>query len=997
MSYGASESNRMRYISPEQTGRIEKKVDYRSDLYSLGATFYHMLAGFPPFTVHADEDQNYYSPGSLRAMQTGTVPEPSRAVGNVSAGAEDFPDPSVAALDEQAKQVIAHFIRIPEALSSLFPWTDEGSTSDDLDESEYEAEKDFQMYNNDGIPPPLSELIEKLLEKSPRDRYQSCQGLLYDLKYLQSLLIPSMWKNFIDCESSESSDSTSSKADDNESPLYMTLNQEEEKQEERPIDAEEEDAEAIEETSTEEEEARRANAPRKRKHSYSKTKSMNRELLRQVTIGRRDACGILQIPDKVYNRQKEMIKIAEAVGHIMNYLKMPKKDKFRLVRTVSNPSTSFSSSSSSSLPSKNYTSPAIPDAFAVSSCTAYKEVVIVTGVSGVGKTYLVKSALKKFVSPTFDPPSSSEESAIESDVSDELSPFGSDDEDEQSKPIVFGNVDMNAIGDMDETSEEEEEEEEEESKVTRVKKEEGGEEKAAEAMHEKLLEEEEEEDVLLKSGLEWIKGRASVPNLGNVYNTPLQSPLPVRLLTSKCNQYSSPNKTPFGDITSAFRSWVRSLLKLPASTVSRWQEHFAKRLGSNTTLLMNFIPELQLLLGPAKGIVVELSTTEQQIKFESEYRLFLSAMGEGGVPILLFVDDAQWMDRGSFDFLGNVLLHCDVPILIIMSYRTPSPPVVVIGESSSNDTEKFKKEEQASNEERNRNPVKTESGLKTAPGRLNQSININELPMLNHPKKEEVIDIVEFIAEFESNLVNSSIIELVPPSVEGLTEMVVDTLKAKKEKCKKLAAVLKKKTNGNMFYIQEFLKCIVHQRLLVFDYENGAWTWDLEGIDSARFMHNMVHLVVERFTKQPVHCQSLLQLASCIGSTFTISQLAKVTDSDPKVIESVLWQAVHDDILIKTDESEGQYSFSHDQVQQALTDTISSRHFVKLNLMIGRKLLSAEHIEIDPASFGAEVSFERSNDPTSSSSYTSISTTRAIPLTIPKIVDGVEFTEVLES
>ena len=31
------------YLSPEQTGRINRHIDYRTDLYSLGVTFYEML------------------------------------------------------------------------------------------------------------------------------------------------------------------------------------------------------------------------------------------------------------------------------------------------------------------------------------------------------------------------------------------------------------------------------------------------------------------------------------------------------------------------------------------------------------------------------------------------------------------------------------------------------------------------------------------------------------------------------------------------------------------------------------------------------------------------------------------------------------------------------------------------------------------------------------------------------------------------------------------
>ena len=37
------------YISPEQTGRINRSIDYRSDLYSLGITFYELLSGKLPF------------------------------------------------------------------------------------------------------------------------------------------------------------------------------------------------------------------------------------------------------------------------------------------------------------------------------------------------------------------------------------------------------------------------------------------------------------------------------------------------------------------------------------------------------------------------------------------------------------------------------------------------------------------------------------------------------------------------------------------------------------------------------------------------------------------------------------------------------------------------------------------------------------------------------------------------------------------------------------
>jgi serine phosphatase RsbU (regulator of sigma subunit)/tRNA A-37 threonylcarbamoyl transferase component Bud32/tetratricopeptide (TPR) repeat protein len=37
------------FMAPEQTGRTHRLLDYRADLYALGATFYYLLSGHPPF------------------------------------------------------------------------------------------------------------------------------------------------------------------------------------------------------------------------------------------------------------------------------------------------------------------------------------------------------------------------------------------------------------------------------------------------------------------------------------------------------------------------------------------------------------------------------------------------------------------------------------------------------------------------------------------------------------------------------------------------------------------------------------------------------------------------------------------------------------------------------------------------------------------------------------------------------------------------------------
>jgi diguanylate cyclase (GGDEF)-like protein len=62
------------YMSPEQTGRINRSVDYRTDMYSLGILFYEMLTGMLPFQsrdpmelIHAHIAKVAIPPSSLNA------------------------------------------------------------------------------------------------------------------------------------------------------------------------------------------------------------------------------------------------------------------------------------------------------------------------------------------------------------------------------------------------------------------------------------------------------------------------------------------------------------------------------------------------------------------------------------------------------------------------------------------------------------------------------------------------------------------------------------------------------------------------------------------------------------------------------------------------------------------------------------------------------------------------------------------------------------------
>lgn len=97
----------LRYLAPEQTGRINTALDYRADFYSLGVTFYEMVTGHCPFEA-----------------------------------------------ETPTEMVFSHIAKTPPDILALRP----------------------------DMPPMLAEIINKLLSKMAKDRYSSCEGLLYDLK-----------------------------------------------------------------------------------------------------------------------------------------------------------------------------------------------------------------------------------------------------------------------------------------------------------------------------------------------------------------------------------------------------------------------------------------------------------------------------------------------------------------------------------------------------------------------------------------------------------------------------------------------------------------------------------------------------------------------------------------------------------------------------------------------------------------------------------------------
>lgn len=122
------------YISPEQTGRMNRSIDYRTDFYSLGVTFYEILCGELPFSTS--------EPMELVHCHIAKQPVPPCEV-------------VTKASNSQAEFTIGNL--------------------------------KFKTKNRE-IPQAVSDIVMKLLAKTAEERYQSAYGLKADLEQCLSQL-----------------------------------------------------------------------------------------------------------------------------------------------------------------------------------------------------------------------------------------------------------------------------------------------------------------------------------------------------------------------------------------------------------------------------------------------------------------------------------------------------------------------------------------------------------------------------------------------------------------------------------------------------------------------------------------------------------------------------------------------------------------------------------------------------------------------------------------
>ena len=78
--------------------------------------------------------------------------------------------------------------------------------------------------------------------------------------------------------------------------------------------------------------------------------------------------------------------------------------------------------------------------------------------------------------------------------------------------------------------------------------------------------------------------------------------------------------------------------------------------------------------------------------------------------------------------------------------------------------------------------------------------------------------------------------------------------------------------------------------MLNFDLQQQRWRWDITVIDAKGIADNVVDLMLGKMALLPVETQSMIQLAACVGSRFSLEVLAKVAEQPLATVTRCLCQ-----------------------------------------------------------------------------------------------------------
>ncbi|MCP4752891.1 MAG: serine/threonine-protein kinase PknK, partial [Proteobacteria bacterium] len=360
---------------------------------------------------------------------------------------------------------------------------------------------------------------------------------------------------------------------------------------------------------------------------------------------------------------------------------------------------------------------------------------------------------------------------------------------------------------------------------------------------------------------------------------------------------------PYASLIQAFQGLVRQLLTENERNLATWKTKLLKAVGPNGQIVVDVIPDMELILGKQPAIP-ELPATESQNRFNLVFQNFMRVFASEGRPLILFLDDLQWADAASLKLIE--LLMADLKrrhILMVGAYR--------------------------------------EADIDTL-----------------HPWPVVLENLRKAGADVDT-------IALQPLVKIQVNRLVSETLACDPSVSESLSNLCFEKTRGHPFFLIQFLTALYEDRLIDFDTTRGIWHWDVKRIQEKETTDNVVELMVGKLQKLPETTRNLLSLAACIGAQFELPTLATVNGKSWEETADELWESLQEGLVVPTNDAyklvgtgkleptNGEsvtpsevptYRFQHNRIQQVAYSFLSNDRQQYVHLTIGRLLLN----RIDP-------------------------------------------------
>jgi predicted ATPase len=345
-------------------------------------------------------------------------------------------------------------------------------------------------------------------------------------------------------------------------------------------------------------------------------------------------------------------------------------------------------------------------------------------------------------------------------------------------------------------------------------------------------------------------------------------------------------------------------------------------------LLLSFIPELKYFWEAAQERNCHWELPQEEVdartqeaheakqRFIYAFRRFISVISSHFSPLVLVLDDLQWADMASLELL-EALIHDRL-----------NPNLMIVGCYRSNEvsnTHCFSK--------------------------LMRDLNSHSDNIINNHKRSKSSRSDSVFAITELQIGN-----LTEPDVHHILMNLFDNQK-EPDATLPLAKICHRKTQGNAFFVHSFLSMLEKENMISFNLGTLSWTWDLNEIEkNSAATENVVQLMREKINKLPPQTCQLLQVVSCLGSTFhertvhlvlkdcfvadTVDREEKETErkteTEAERVQQLLSQAASEWFLECVDDS--QYRWVHDKVQEAAISLIPQEGLNSTKFQVGRIL-----------------------------------------------------------